>query len=951
MPETSPPHLPGSLLHDERRAYQPTEAERDLADVEPLPPGVYGRKVTAPELIWRGKTRRGDLKVRTDALFRVEQIVPEDVVAGMQGRVQGDLFGDEPLPPGLSTDYYGHGERWKNRMILGDSLLVMQSLADREGYRGKVQCVYMDPPYGISFASNWQPRTDKRDVGDKRADVSREPEVVQAYRDTWFDGIHSYLTYLRDRLQVAHALLRDEGSIFVQIGDENVHRVRALLDEVFGEKNFVSQIQIAKTTGMTPSYLSNVSDHILMYAKVRKVLKYNKLFEIKPPINDYNERYVCVEDDFGRIYDLSVKQKQGLEPLPEGRILKLAPTDSQGPGDSTRFNVIGSDYTPSSGRHWSIQYSGLSRVRLADYFVPVGRTLLWKNYRSDGQIRSLTNTWLDLKPSGFGEKAVYTVQTTDSIVSRCILLGSDPGDLVLDPTCGSGTTAHCAEKWGRRWITIDTSRVALALARRRVMTSQFPYWFLQDSDLGEAEARRRGLADQIQPGPHTSDVRKGFVVKTVPHVTLGSIARNEEIDVIAARHATGLEAALVAVRLTLAQPELEEWEVPRPDDTTPTLADDALRAYWKARLARRREMDASIRRRAENEKLHDDPYEDKRRVRVAGPFTVETLREAAPAEPTGTEPEDLPRSEAIRHDDPDAAGAFAERVLAAVRVEGLNNPADRSARVAFESVEPDEDPDLDARATFRDERGDEVCCALVIGPESGPVTETAITAAARAARRGQSPADVLFVLGFLFPPEIGDEGFRMGRVTIYPVRLSQELMMTDLKLSEKGGLFTLYGDPDVEILREGGNVRLRLRGMEVYNPLKSRVDSYEVRPAASAEEAEGAPLDDGDEDGAAEDAAPAPDLANDVACWFVDPDYDGRTFRIRQAYFLGADRPYARLAASLGKKDVLGGPVDPAAWAQIYSATSIPFPRPASGRVAVKAISHTGDEVLRVLRV
>ena len=462
--------------------HEPVMVEDDRSPVEV----AYERRNRDldPQLVWRGKDEQNwsDLVVQAPPLFIQEKVHPKALINDLlrhsktaeaerlarESGFQVDLFADfNGLPSeDARTEFYQHDANWSNRMILGDSLQVMASLAEREGLRGKVQCIYLDPPYGIKFNSNFQWSTTSRDVKDGKADhISREPEQVKAFRDTWRDGIHSYLTYLRDRLTVARDLLSESGSIFVQIGDENVHRVRALMDEVFGESNFTSLIPFVKTSGATSSQLAATCDYILWYAKNRpvSVSKYRQLLVEVDPIPNPGERYVCVETTDGDIIDLSVKQKQNPVLRPAGRILSLRPTDSQGMTDdsSNEVNWQSNEYYPPDGRHWSVKSKLMKTVVRSDRAFGVGNTLRWKFYR-EPNFNKINNDWMDLRKSGFGTGQIYVVETLVDVIQRCLLMTTDPGDLVLDPTCGSGTTAYVAERWGRRWITIDTSRVALA---------------------------------------------------------------------------------------------------------------------------------------------------------------------------------------------------------------------------------------------------------------------------------------------------------------------------------------------------------------------------------------------------------------------------------------------------------------------------------------------------------
>ena len=674
-----------ALTHDtaKRRNIPTAEYQPVMRDDDRDPIRVAYRRRNPdldPQLIWRGKDVQdwSDLVVQAPPLFIQEKVHPKvliDDLARMtrdaraeqeaaEHGVQPDLFGDfNGLPDDdAKTEFYQHDANWSNRMILGDSLQVMASLAEREGLRGKVQCIYMDPPYGIKFNSNFQWSTTSRDVKDGKAEhITREPEQVKAFRDTWRDGIHSYLTYLRDRLTVARDLLMESGSVFVQIGDENVHRVRAVMDEVFGEGNFVSLVPFSKTSGATSSQLPTICDFIVWYAKSKaaSVAKYRQLHVEVDPIPNPNERYVCVETTTGHLIDLSVEQKNNPSLRPKGRILRLRPTDSQGATDDSKNPVHwhGAKYYPPKGRHWSVTSYRMQVAVRSGRAYGVGNSLLWKFYR-EPNFNRISNDWLDLRKSGFGSDQLYVVETLDKVVQRCILMTTDPGDLVLDPTCGSGTTAYVAEQWGRRWITIDTSRVALALARSRIMGARYPYYLLADSPEGklkEAELSRKAPSESRTYG----DIRQGFVYQRVPHIMLKSIANNAEIDVIYERMQPEVEAALADINqamrghampfevetggrkgdtldFTAADGEtvilpsgetapangLLEWEVPReaPDDWNDA-ARVALNRFWEARIARQREIDACIAARAEYEYLYDKPYEDNAKTRVAGPFT------------------------------------------------------------------------------------------------------------------------------------------------------------------------------------------------------------------------------------------------------------------------------------------------------------------------------------------
>ena len=583
------PKQVGTLTHEEAsRKNIPTAEYQSVMDQEVKTPVqvAYQRRNRDldPQLVWRGKDEQAqsDLVAQAPPLFIQEKVHPKVLIDDLLRRTarteseqpgfQADLFADfNGLPDDATkTEFYKHDANWSNRMILGDSLQVMASLAEREGLRGKVQCIYLDPPYGIKFNSNFQWSTTSRDVKDGKAEhISREPEQVKAFRDTWRDGIHSYLTYLRDRLTVARSLLADSGSIFVQIGDENVHRVRALMDEVFGEENFCAVIVLAKASAQSSELLPGVADFLLWYGKARTGIKYRELFLDKDAFENPTERYVCVETPSGEIIDLSVAQKSRRESVPDGRVCRMWPTFSQTAGKSSTFTYehAGTEFRAPQQYGWQTTATGLDRLGRAGRLQPIGKSLRWKVYHDQFPYKITNSTWFDLRPGGFGELRVYVVQTGTAVIQRCILMTTDPGDLVLDPTCGSGTTAYVAEQWGRRWITIDTSRVALTLARARIMGARYPYYLLADSP--EGQQKEAVLTRKVpSEAPTRGDVRQGFVYERVPHITLKSIANNAEIDVIWERWQEELEPLRAKLDAALGR-TWEEWEIPRePDDQT-----------------------------------------------------------------------------------------------------------------------------------------------------------------------------------------------------------------------------------------------------------------------------------------------------------------------------------------------------------------------------------------------
>ena len=464
-----------------------------------------------PQLVWRGKDERdwSDLVVQAPPLYIQEKVQPKALIDDLLRQTQEsraqepghqpDLFSDfNGLPEGVDrTEFYQHDQNWSNRMILGDSLQVMASLAEREGLRGKVQCIYFDPPYGIKFNSNFQWSTTSRDVKDGKADhITREPEQVKAFRDTWRDGIHSYLTYLRDRLTVARDLLAESGSIFVQIGDENVHRVRAIMDEVFREDNFVSQLLFEKTSSSSAEELASISDHILWFSRNRAALKFRPCYRMKVLGGAGTTQYVWVDEGGGHDRRLSADDTAGkATEVDTTKVFACDNLTSQRPAqgaDVTSFAYQGVAFSPGKGT-FKTDVGGLTRLARAGRLRPIGRSLMYRRFMFDFRVAPVANYWNDVKMTGFSEDKTYVVQTAQKVIQRCILMCTDPGDLVLDPTCGSGTTAYVAEQWGRRWITIDTSRVALALSRARVMGARYQYYLLADSRDGQLKDAEQAI--------------------------------------------------------------------------------------------------------------------------------------------------------------------------------------------------------------------------------------------------------------------------------------------------------------------------------------------------------------------------------------------------------------------------------------------------------------------------
>ncbi len=886
------------------------------------------------QLVWRGKDRQDwtDLVVNVPPIYVQEKIHPKaliDYLVKMSKEKNGDhapdLFAEfNGLDPEAKTEFYEHEQHWSNRMILGDSLQVMASLAEREKLRGKVQAIYFDPPYGIKFNSNWQVSTRSRDVKDgKLESLTREPEQVKAFRDTWKDGIHSYLTYLRDRLTVMRDLLTESGSIFVQIGDENVHRVRAVMDEVFGEENFLSEISVQKTYGFSSAVVSNVLDYIVWYAKDRTAVKTRPVFAKKPyELGTGNATWLQLEDFSCR--GVSAAEKRGEVLIPDGAS-PYNPDNmiSQGRASEPQLlsyrSVKVDPYKANS--HWKPSHPvGTQRLIYADRVHVAESSFRYKRFHTDFDVMPFSNIWTDTGTGNFTDEKVYVVQTGSKTIERCLLMATDPGDLVLDPTCGSGTTATVAEQWGRRWITIDTSRVALALARQRLMSARYPYYYLKDSADGrmkEAEVTGKPPQNDEVNGRPRDDIREGFVYERAPHITLKSIANNAEIDVIWEQYQEKLEPLRAALNNAVGE-TWEEWEIPREaDDTWSKKAKDAHAKWWENRIERQQKIDASIARAADVEYLYDRPYVDNARVRVAGPFTVESLSPHRVVAMDDEELLDEPQKAKKQKKKKRKSGLsnevdFVQVILENLRIAGVQQGA-KEDRITFNHITPWAGDMVCAEGHFVEGEGAKAIerrAAIMIGPEYGTLHRTDLMAAAREATEARF--DILIALAFGYDAH-ASEVTKLGPLRIVKAKMNPDLHMAeDLRRDKNANLFMVIGEPDVTITEQGEDLTVTIRGMDVFVPATG-----EIRH--------------GDTD--------------DIMAWFIDTDYDEESFFVRHAYFLGAGDPYKSLKTSLRAE------IDEDAWRTLYRAASRPFPRPSSGRIAVKVINHYGDEVMKVFSV
>lgn len=851
-----------AIKHHDKRANIPTEELRDfVADDEKHPKVVlYPRDASLdPQLVWQGKDEQDsqDLGVPVVPIYIQEKIHPQVLVDDLLQSPEDfdnqlNLFSDfngGPKDFEQKIDFYHHEQNWTNRLILGDSLLVMNSLNEKEGLKGKVQTIYIDPPYGIKFGSNWQVSTQKKDVKDNKIeDTTRQPEQIRAFRDTWQLGIHSYLSYLRDRLTVGRELLTASGSIFVQIGDENVHLVRNILDEVFGSENHMSTISFRTTSGLGASYLKRTNDFIVWYAKDRSSVKFRRLFREETP-GGYN----YVEFDDGKLMTVNEADAKELKYATE-QTFTSSDLVSSGLTPSCVYPVEfeGRTFEPGRSRSWKTNKEGMEKLRAAGRLVALGETLRFKTFAGDFPVSEITNVWTDT----VGElNKTFVVQTSTRVIERCLLMTTDPGDLVLDPTCGSGSTAVVAEEWGRRWITCDTSRVSLALARTRLMTTKFPYYLLADSV--EGKKKEEEVSGQLQDkSALEEDIRKGFVYKRVPHVTLKSIVGAE-----------GLTA-------------------------------DLSRAAARQAIARASEFEI----------LYDQPYEDSKRLRVCGPFSVESLSphrvlSLADSNSSGS----VTEVEAKEQQD------FVSMILDNLMKAGIQNTK-KNERLKFVHLEPFAGRWINATGQYSEHDGKLKRVAISVGPEHGTVGPEQVKEAAKESVQGVG-FDLLVVCGFAFDPHVSEEAKRYGKLTVLPTKINPDLAMGDelLKKTGTGNLFMVFGEPDVTLSKsKSGELIVELHGVDIYDPTTGQVRSSST---------------------------------DEIACWFIDTNYNEESFFVRHAYFTGEDKPMEKL------KKALKSEVDEEAWESIYSTKSRSFVIPSSGKVAVKVINHYGDEVLKVFEV
>ncbi len=948
-----------------------------------------------PWLEWSGKRERPWFEVDPVALHIHERVSTQAILRVLARQdVHRDLFADPQLDYARAVQFYRHDVDWTNRMILGDSLQVMASLARREDLAGKVQMIYIDPPYGISFKSNFQPQLGQRDVKDRERDLTREPEMVKAYRDTWTLGVHSYLAYLRDRLAMARELLSDTGSIFVQISDENLHRVRCIMDEVFGDENFCAVISFQKTGSMAGHLLPTTVDYILWYAINIEKVKYRQLYVERQDGDTSLDRYDQVLQANGGMCSIG-KSDKVQENITGSRRFQLTSLISDGASSKPQlFEFRHKKYIPKENAHWKTDVDhGLRRLESAERIEQQGGRLRYVRFADDFNFVPLADRWEGVQ---IGKQTIYVVQTSELVVERCMLMTTDPGDLILDPTCGSGTTAYVAERWGRRWITMDTSRVALSLAKHRLMTVNFDYYQLRELNADDVSRNPDGtwIAEVDTEGRVTGKPMT-FQCTTVPHIELRSIARNVSLDPIFAKHQpilaqglaalnrelTGVDGGLKAVlvdkligkhreegvravtdgdmrrwllpdthpdqiksvparkpfkgvttpqaaryREKIPKGEWKEWQVPFDTDPDwPESLQQALTAYRTAWQAKMDEVNECIAANAATEELVDRPEVVKDAVRVAGPFTIEGVIavEDGPDSPIGGAPETLEVFDADDAGEMAVANAEAhlDKIIRLLKAAGVDFHDNRNMK--FSRLEPVTGAALvHADGEWMNGADEERRVAVSIGPEVGNVTSMQVEDVIRSANRAGYDDVVFAGFGFDAAAQEAIESGSHPRLRLHMALIRPDVAMDDLLKTQPGSqLFTVFAAPRVHgpSRQESGDYVVGVEGMDVYDPVSGTL---------------------------------YPTDRQRIAAWFLDTDYDGRTFCICQAFFPDRSK-WDRLARAMGEKGV----VEKDAFERLSGFESIAFPRPsrlADGepwRVAVKVIDPRGNEGLRVLTV
>lgn len=937
------PHLDPELQFDSSANRAQVEALIDDAlasgDQEQMKAALEElKRRQSPYLQWTGKAERTSFEVDTVSLHVHERIDPATILGEVQKRMkagkkagsafQPDMFHApfENLPLREAIDFYKHERDWANRLIAGDSLLVMNSMLQKEGMAGQVQMIYIDPPYGIKYGSNFQPFTNKRDVKDRKdEDLTQEPEMIKAFRDTWELGIHSYLTYLRDRLLLAKELLSESGSVFVQISDENLHHVRELMDEIFGDKNYISVVSIKKTGGATSETLATVTDYLIWYSKARKEVKYNPLFVEKLAGEEGASEYTNIELSSGEVRRLTLGDTDMQKAdLGKGRVFATDTAVSEGYRTNTTgtFSWNGIRYDSTGNRNWKATFPGMLRLAKARRIMPREGLRIYKRFIKDFPVRHLNNVWFDVR--GALDRS-YVVQTSERVVERCLLMTTTPGDLVLDPTCGSGTTAYVAEKWGRRWVTCDTSRVAVTLAKQRLMTASYDYY--------ELKYPQEGLGG-------------GFIYKTVPHITLKSIANNPEIDELYEQHHPAIEQALSKLNQSLkgepitfavteggrkgdkvdfAAPDsktvtlpsgetakvnaLLEWEVPfdYPDEwpeATKTFFD----AFHNARQAMQRRMDESIANHAGQEVLYDQPEVSRDKLRITGPFTVEAVPFATVL---GLDEAEQPKEADVAVARSGATSRHAqwrEELLKA----GIRGKGGQHLKLMDLETLPGAKY-LHAVGTVA-ESGERV--AVSFGPEYAALEQRQVEIAKNEAGDLFPTPRLLVFCSFTFDPEAAKDIDSIKGIQALKVQMNTDLLTEDLKKNARSNeSFWLMGQPDVEVHElKDGKLQVEVHGFDYFDTKSGELKSGGKR---------------------------------DIAVWELDTDYDDRSLYPRQVFFpmAGKKDGWYKL-----KKDIRAE-LNEELLDKYHGTKSLPFELGDNRCIAVKIVDNRGIESLKVVRL
>ena len=850
-----------------------------------------------PVLLWDNKDSASDANLTVDVheLFVHERHCPErqaqkllsETTTRKRKSAQQTLFDSSDNLP-ISKPYissYVHSGSWNNRLILGDSLLVMASLITRDKLHGTVQAVYFDPPYGINFSKSVKLSNSRKSAANEQS-AELFPDV-QAYRDSWRSGISGYLSFLRDRLTLVRELLADSGSIFVQMGEENVHRVRLVLDEVFGADNFVTAINYRTSSGFPTRALSRVGDYILWYGKDKRVLKYHPLFRSKNPLTgDEHGNYRFIElSDYSR-RPMTPEERSGDQPLPKGaRIYLPGAMDSQGiQKHSCPVEFRGQTYHPAGNRIWTAQYpDGMERLKKANRIEAIGKNLRYVRYLDDFPYIPLTSSWNDTGAAGFSYDKRYAVQTNPLVVQRCLLMSTDPGDLVLDPACGSGVTAFEAERWGRRWIGIDTSRCAVAITTARLLGGKYPYYQIENQ---------------------SDNPPDGFVYRTIPHVTVKSAGTNEQIDVVWDKYQPELQE-LVTKLNSLSGQNWKDWEIPHLSDAVVNKqqADipeftQTLERYWQIFACRQKEIDAAIAENSESEPLFDQPFEDPNRSRCTSPFTIESLYPDAVKK--------TPKSSKTTADQ----NAFVKNILAHLSLSGIVLYG-KKQRVKFSDLHLVKFPKLTAEGEFTINHKS-AAASVLIADEFETISPSVLVQAAKEAHKNQK--DALFVLAFDFAP-METEFLSSLPLSVYPVKISPDMhALNELNNSESNACFVLYGTPVVSVNPVSDTeIQLELKGVKMYNPF---VQTEEILPPES------------------------------IGAWFIDTNYNGREFCVSQARYPDASlNPYRRWNSKTNASRL-----NQTEWDALTSSVSDVISN-SKRDIAVKIVSPAGDESAVVISV